>query len=62
MEWTPINLTRKSGSNALQIRYNVISFKKQLRFVPPVPNFTESIPSFFNALMIFLMVTGLVPV
>ena len=62
MEWIPINLARKSGSNALQIRYNVISFKGQFSFVPPVPNLTESMPSFFNALIIFLMVTGLVPV
>lgn len=62
MAWRPISLSRKSGSIAVQIRYSVISSKGQLSVVPPVPNFTESIPSFFSALTILRIVTGLFPV
>lgn len=60
--WSPINLEAKSGSIALQMRYKVISFGGQFSVVPPVPNLTDMIPSFFSELIIFRIVTGLIPV
>ena len=44
------------------MRYKVISFGGQFNEVPPVPNLTDIIPSFFNALTIFRIVAGLIPV
>ena len=43
------------------MRYKVISFGGQINVVPPVPNLTDMIPSFFRELMIFRIVTGLIP-
>lgn len=60
--WTPINFLSASGSTAMQIRYKVMSSRAQFNLAPPVPNFTDSIPSFFNALTILRIVTGLQPV
>ncbi len=51
-----------AGSTAWQIRYSEISESGTARVVPPVPDFTSMIPSFFKALKIFRMVTGLHPV
>ena len=44
------------------MRYKVISFNGQFSVAPPVPNLTDIMLSFFNELMIFRIVTGLVPV
>lgn len=51
-----------AGSTAWQIRYSEISESGTARVAPPVPDFTSMIPSFFKALKIFRMVTGLHPV
>ena len=60
--WVPISLSSASGSTAIQIRYKLISSSGQHNVVPPVPNLTERIPSFFKALIILRIVTGLQPV
>ena len=62
MAWMPINFFRASGSTAIQTRYSVMSSRGQLNAAPPVPDFTDRIPSFFRALKILRMVTGLQPV
>ena len=61
MAWTPISFEIKSGSITLQIRYNDISLNGQAIVAPPVPGFIDMIPSFFNELRIFRIVTGLLP-
>ncbi len=58
----PMNFLRAFGSTAIYTRYKVISSRGQFKEVPPVPDFTDSIPSFFRALIIFRIVTGLQPV
>ena len=58
----PISLELKAGSIALHIRYKVTSSGGQFSVVPPVPNFTDIMPSFFNELIILRIVTGLIPV
>ena len=58
----PIMLRIALGSTAAQIRYSEISLSGAASFVPPVPCFTSIIPSFFKALIMFLIVTGLQPV
>ena len=59
---TPISLEIKSGSIALHMRYKVISFGGHSSAAPPVPNLTDIMPSFLNELMMFRIVTGLLPV